>query len=176
MRVRSIDLVVVTDPSSSNVTALLSLLDHYRVKTVLDVGAQYPGRTYAAWRSALRARRVPVYTLRTGVTTQVGAVSLQAIAPDALCYAPANCAGIIRLAEDHGSFLVATHAGAREQDDVIFRRLPLRADTLFLGDAGHASPDFVRVVRPHSLWCTLHAPALFGCHSLQPGRILSWPV
>ncbi|HEY8685058.1 MAG TPA: ComEC/Rec2 family competence protein [Chloroflexota bacterium] len=176
MRVRSIDLVVVTDPSSSNVTALLSLLDHYRVKTVLDVGAQYPGRTYAAWRSALRARRVPVYTLRTGVTTQVGAVSLQAIAPDALCYAPANCAGIIRLAEDHGSFLVATHAGAREQDDVIFRRLPLRADTLFLGDAGHASPDFVRVVRPRSLWCTLQAPALFGCHSLQPGRILSWPV
>jgi ComEC/Rec2-related protein len=176
MRVRSIDLVVVTDPRSSNVNALLSLLDHYRVKMVLDAGVQYPGRTYADWRAALRSRHIPAYALRTGAATRVGSVSLDVLAPDSVCYAPMNCAGIIRLVGDHSSFVVATHAGAREQEDVVFRHLPLRASTLFLGDARQVSPDFVQAVRPHSDWCALHAPALVGCRSLTTGRTVSWPL
>ncbi len=176
MQVRAIDLVVVTDPSSSNVTALLALLAHYRVKEVLDVGAQYPGRTYAAWRSALRARHVPTFALRTGTTTRVGGVALQVLAPDAVCYAPANCAGIIRLVGPHDSFLVATKAGVREQTDLIFRPISLRATNLFLGDAGRVSPDFLQTVHPRSEWCMLHVTSLARCQSLPVGHTRSWPL
>lgn len=176
MRVRTIDLVVVTNPNSSNVTALLALLDHYHVHAVLDVGAQYPGRTYAAWRTRLRTRHVPVYALRTGVTTRVGTISLQVLAPDALCYAPANCAGIIRLAGSHGSFMLATAVGRREQEDVVFRRLSLRATHLFLGDATRMAPDFLQAVRPQSEWCILRVSSLAPCHALSSGHTKSWPL
>ena len=176
IRVRSIDLVVVTDPQASTVTALLSLLDHYRVKMVLDVGAQYPGRTYAGWRAALHTRHVPVYALRTGVTATVGSVTLQALAPDGVCYAPTNCAGILRLVGDHGSFLLATHAGAREQEDVVFRQVPLRSGTLFLGDAARLSPRFVDAVHPRSAWCAVHPSSFAGCRVLTSGHAVDWPL
>jgi beta-lactamase superfamily II metal-dependent hydrolase len=177
MGVRSIDLVVVTDPRASNVAGLLSLLEHYRLKAVLDVGAQYPARTYADWRQALETRHIPVYALRTGATARVGRVALTALAPDASCYAPSNCAGILRLSAEHRSILVATHAGKSEQENAVFGRPSLHAINLFLGDVANASPDFIRAAHAGHVWCaTPRLPEHAGCTALMPGKSASWPM
>jgi beta-lactamase superfamily II metal-dependent hydrolase len=177
MRVRTIDLVVVTDPRSSDVAGLLSLLDHYRVKMVMDVGAQYPSRTYADWRLALRSRHIRVYALRTGATTRIGHVVFRALDPDALCYAPPNCAGIVHLSSSHQSFLLAAHAGMQEQEETVFRHVSLHAQTLFLGDASRISRDFLHAVRARSVWCAAPTTAPgSGCTPLTQGHTQNWPL
>jgi competence protein ComEC len=177
MRVRTIDLVVVTDPRSSNVAGLLSLLDHYGVRAVMDVGAEYPSRTYADWRLALQSRHVRVYALRTGAMTRIGRVTLRALAPDGACYAPPNCAGMLRLIGAHQTFLWATHAGTQEQEDVVFRHSSLHAGTLFVGDGSRSSPDFLHAVRARSVWCA--APSNVPrsvCTPLAQGHTHNWPL
>lgn len=177
MRVRSIDLIVVTDPRATNVAALLALLDHYRVKVVMDVGSQYPSRTYADWRRALRSRHILVYALRTGATAQVGRITLRALGPDGLCYAPPNCAGMLRLTGNHHSILLATHADRQEQEDAVFGRASLHASTLFLSNASRSSPDFLRAVHPRAVWCTTPGPAPRSvCIGLTQGRLQVWPL
>lgn len=174
---RTIDLVIVTDPRSSNVTALLALLDHYQIKDVLDVGAQYPSRTYADWRFALRMRHVPAYGLQTGATARVGRVTVRALGPDSVCPSPPSCAGLLRVSDSHHSFLLATHAGEQEQQDLVFHSALLRASTLLLGDVSHASTDFVRAVHAEAVWCTgkVALPRVI-CQPLGQGQSHRWPL
>ena len=143
----------------------------------MDVGAEYPSRTYADWRLALRSRHVRVYALRTGATARVGRVTLRALGPDDLCYAPPNCAGMLRLADGHRSFLWAVHVGAQEQRDAVFRQDPLHAATLFLGDGSRSSPDFLHAVGARSVWCaTLTKAPSSGCTPLTQGHTHNWPL
>jgi beta-lactamase superfamily II metal-dependent hydrolase len=177
IHVRSIDLVMVTDPRSSNVAGLLSLLDHYHVRAVMDVGAEYPSRTYADWRRALQTSHIPVYGLRAGATARIGHVTVRALAPDATCYAPPNCAGILRLTLRHRKILLATHAGNSEQENVVFHGTSLRATDLVLGDLSHASLDFIHAADAHKMWCV--APPVVhhsSCTALTPGESENWPM
>jgi competence protein ComEC len=177
MRVRSIDLVVVTDPRSSAVAALLSLLDHYRVKAVMDVGSEYPSRTYADWRLALRSRHIPVYALRTGATMRIGRVTLAALGPDALCNAPPNCAGMLRLTSVHHSFLLAAHAEQQEQENAVFRPVSLRSTTLILGAASRSSADFLQAVHARTVWCAAPTtPSRSTCTALTQGQTQNWSL
>lgn len=148
---RTIDLVVVTDPRSSNILGLEGVLAHYGVSEVVDVGAEYPSTTYARWRAELRSRHIPTYTLRTGVSTRIGAVVLTALGPDALYPRPQDCAGLLRLSLDTRSFLFAGSASAREQREAVFRSVNLRASTLMVDNGQQLDQVFLGVVRPETL-------------------------
>jgi competence protein ComEC len=140
----AIDLIVVTDPRSSNVSGLEAVLQHYRIGEVLDVGVEYPTTTYARWRADLRAAHVPVYALRTGASVALGAARLTVLGPDALYPKPQDSAGILRLALPRRAFVLAAAADVREQHEAVFRGVRLNADTLVLGVRQDNS--FVRAV------------------------------
>lgn len=126
----AIDLVIVTDGRASNVAGLLEVLRHYRFGEVLDVGVQYPSTTYARWRAALRAERVPIYGLRTGATVELGDVRISAVAPDALYSKPTDSAGMLRILGPQHTVLYAGAASRRELVEALFRPVRLRADHL----------------------------------------------
>jgi competence protein ComEC len=132
-RSRSIDLIVVTDPRSGNVSGLQAVLQHYVVGEVLDVGAEYPTGTYASWRADLRARHIPVYALRTGASVTLGASSLTTLGPDAVYPKPQDSAGLVRIKLPHRTVLLATGADRREEHEAVFRGVALHADTAVVG-------------------------------------------
>lgn len=140
----TIDAVIVTDPRARNVSALLSVLDHYRVSEVLDVGVEYPSSTYARWRAAVRSRGIPLFALRTAATLHVGAAVITALGPDALYPNPLDCVGLLRVSLPGRTFLLAGDASRREQLEALFRPVRLPAGTLLL--AAPAQPAFVRAV------------------------------
>jgi len=150
-QVRTIDLVVVTDPRAANIAGLQAVLDHYEVSEVLDGGAEYPSTTYAQWREELRQRDIPVYALRAGISVQLGDVGLSALGPDGLYPNPKDCIGMLRLSIHHRTVLLAGAASPREQLEAVFRPVQLRADVLVLGGKGQYVPAFLRAVRPDTV-------------------------
>jgi beta-lactamase superfamily II metal-dependent hydrolase len=147
-RVRRIDLVVVTDTRASNVQGLLAVLGRYPVGQVLDAGAEYPSRTYAAWRSALDARRIPVLALRTGVEVVADHTSVQAIAPDSTCPLPNNCAGMLLIRLPRVTTLLVGAASPQEQREALFRHVSLRAGTVVFTSVAPPDTVFLRAERP----------------------------
>jgi competence protein ComEC len=144
---RTIDAIIVTDPRA-NVTGLLDVLSHYTVGEVLDVGCEYPTRTYARWRAALRSRRIPVYALRTGVHLSAGNAQIAAIAPDGVYPQPRDSIGLLRLTVPGKRVLLAGAASERELTEAVFRPVSLGADLLVV-DAGTPIPAaFLRHVAP----------------------------
>lgn len=168
--VRTIDLVVVTDPRAASAAGLDAVLAHYSVSEVLDVGAEYPSTSYARWRADLRAQHIPVYALRTGASTQIGPIRLQAIGPDDLYPDARNSVGLLRLSLPGRTLLLAGAASRREQLEAVFRPVNLRANTLILDGSAGAVPAFLRAV--HSSTVLTHNPmsALPGARTL-PARI-----
>lgn len=126
-RRRRLDLIVVTDPRAASVAGLRAVVARYDVGAVLDVGAEYPSGTYAAWRDDVRRHRIPVYALRTGVDTTFAGARITAIGPDALCPQPVDCAGMLRITVRRRVFLLAGAASALEQRESLFRGVPVRA-------------------------------------------------
>ncbi|HEX6507355.1 MAG TPA: hypothetical protein VF221_06965, partial [Chloroflexota bacterium] len=130
-------------------------------------------RTYADWRAELRNRGLPVYALRAGASVTIGNVRLTALGPDALCPQAPNCVSMLRLSDASQSFLVAGNASQREQHDMVFRGVTLRADTLIFGLTQGADPDFVHAVGARHEFSV--AP-ISGATRLPAGRAEIWRV
>ncbi|MGI8967639.1 MAG: ComEC/Rec2 family competence protein [Chloroflexota bacterium] len=153
---RSVDAVVVTDPSAANVQGLLGLLPRYSIGAVLDVGSEYPDRTYAHWRALLRHAHTPVYALRTGARLTDGPFNLTAVGPDALRSNARDGISLLRVRFAGHMILLAGRASVREQHEAVFRGVPLRADTLVLG--GPVDSAFLHAVHPQLLVDSLLGP------------------
>lgn len=171
--VRTIDLVVVTDPRPNNVVSLEAVLQHYAVSEVLDVGAQYPSTTYAAWRAELRRRRISVYALRAGVSSQVGDARVEAIGPDGLHSNPQDGAGMLRVSAHGHTALLAGNASEREQTEAVFRPVTLRADALVLGGNGRYAPAFLQAVQPKTVLTRGNVPTGVRSIRLHDGSAFS---
>lgn len=173
--VHTIDLVVVTDPGSANITSLTEVLSHYRVLAVLDVGAEYPSLAYARWRAALVGRHIPVYALRTGAHVHLGHVSLVSLGPDSVYPNPHDSIGLLRIASPHQSVLLVGRASLREQVEAVFRPVDLRARVLVAG--GAAAPQLIRACRATNLYGTVMGTDPVRVHRLgsRITRVLGSP-
>jgi competence protein ComEC len=145
---RLLDAVILTDPRGSNVTGLRAVLGRYTVREVLDVGAEYPSVTYAAWREDLKARHVPLTALRTGVSMRVQGVNVAAVGPDDVCSVPVNCVGLLRLRIGTHEVLLAGASSAREQREALFRPVHVSADTLVFTTTMNHDSLFIRRAVP----------------------------
>jgi competence protein ComEC len=164
-----IDLLIVTDPRSSSLAGDIGIFQHYAISEVLDVGAQYPSSTYARWRALLRDHGIPTYSLRTGVTAEVGSVRLVALDPDGPCGVPANCAGMLRLSIGGKTVLLAGSASRREQNESVFRGVNMWADALVCPTIGCDSA-FVSAVRPRFVFASGPPPGTSPWHRLPTTR------
>ncbi len=176
MSVRTIDLIVVTDPGSASIPGLAGLLEHYRVGEVLEIGAEYPTQSYARWRQLLATAKIPQYALSAGASGRIGSVTLHAIAPAGGCPVPARCAGVLEVRGPHRSVLLTGVADAAEQEEVVFGSPSLRVSTLVSGVPGPPASDLVAAVKPRSVWCVTPHIHPGSCLQLLPGHSVSWQL
>ena len=81
---RSLDLLVLTDTGSSNLSGLQDILNRYQLAHVIDGGMLHPSAAYARWRTTLAERNLPYTQVRQGATIQLGSqVTFQVLWPPA---------------------------------------------------------------------------------------------
>jgi competence protein ComEC len=141
---RRLDLVIVTDPRASNIAGLRAVLQRYAVTEVLDVGAQYPSRTYARWRHDARALHISLYALRTRTQVAVDGVRIDALDPDALCPTPVDCSSMLAVTTGRQRLLLPGSASLREQREALFRSVDLRATLVVDGSPAPLDSRFLR--------------------------------
>jgi beta-lactamase superfamily II metal-dependent hydrolase len=158
-----IDAVIVTDPRASNVAGLRAVVQHYHVGEVLDVGVEHPSSTYASWRGDLRALRVPVFALRTGVTMRIGGITIRAVAPDGLRYRAQDSAAMVRVDARANRVMLAGIASEQEQHEAVFQANYLHADVLVAPGSG-CDAAFLRQVSPRVIF----SRSCRGAHTTRP--------
>jgi competence protein ComEC len=81
---RSLDLIVLTDTGSSNLSGLQDVLDRYQVAQIVDGGMLHPSAAYARWRETLDERDLPYIQVRQGASIRLGnQVTFQVLWPPA---------------------------------------------------------------------------------------------
>lgn len=168
---RSIGAILVTDARAGNVAGLREVVKHYQVGEVLDVGAEYPSMTYAAWRADIRRLGIPAYQLRTGTEIHAGTASISALAPDAVRPQPQDAVAMLRIRLGGTSVVYAGIASPKEQLEAVFRPVQLRADMLVLSGKA-CDPVFVKHVKPQTTDGRA-CPGFVANRRLVPGQVLA---
>lgn len=72
MRVRSIDVIMLTHPHEDHVGGLIAVLKNFSVGLVLDSGLAHPSPSYARFRQLIDARGIPYVLARRGMQLDLG--------------------------------------------------------------------------------------------------------
>lgn len=72
LRVRTLDLVILSHPHEDHVGGLVAVLQNFRVGLVLDAGLPHPSPSYARFRALVRARGIPYRAARRGMRIDLG--------------------------------------------------------------------------------------------------------
>lgn len=153
---RILDLLVLSDPRSGNVASLLEVVNRYHVSAVLDPGMEYPTRTYAAFRAALRAQHIPDYALRPGTSLDLPPLHVQALAPVGPCPSPLNCAGVVRIDSSHASVLYLGVASPVEEAEIPFLNPTHRLTAVVTNSGSPLPPQLLTWLGPTPVF---HSPA-----------------
>lgn len=152
----AIDAIIITDPRATNTSGDVAVLAHYRVRTVYDVGIEYPSGTYARWRALLRSDHVAFHFWSTRESLVAGGIHIRSIGPDAIYPNPKDSMGLLRVTVDGRSILLVGAASPREQLEAVFRPVKLRSGTLIAN--GPLDPTFARAVSAGVTYDAVPAP------------------
>jgi len=88
---RSLDLVILADPDSSDLAGLQDIVMRYGVRRVVDAGMLHSSVGYARWRSTLETRNLAYTQVRQGAAISLGTqVAFQVLWPPAHLHKGSN--------------------------------------------------------------------------------------
>ncbi len=122
---RSLDIVILTTPSSDDLIGLQDIVTRYQIGSIYDAGMLHPNTTYTRWRRTISERNLLYVPVSSGETIPIGAdVTLQVLWP--------------------GTDL---HKGSNEVRDngLILRLIAPALHILFLGAAAQSSYALTRL-------------------------------
>ena len=157
---RSLDLVVLTHPDADHMSGLMSVLERFRVRQVLDTYISDMAPEAASWRDLLSKAGVPRVYARPGMRLPVGDLSLTVLhaGPPRQPGEPAdtNNDGIV-LRVDYGEtgFLLTADAGETVEAGLLASGVPLQRRRVEGRAPRRQRVDF---------------GALRGCRGSPPGR------
>lgn len=173
---QTLDIVIVTDPRPSSITGLREVLQHYRVESILDVGAEYPSSTYAGWRADIRRKQIPIYSLRTGSSVRVGESTIVAAGPDGVRPNPQDSIGLLQITTKRHTFLLVGAADLEEQREAVFRSIPLHVGTLVSVGRNGVDSSLLHAVHPSLLLSVKPTLSPVQTVVLRAGHARSWPL
>lgn len=151
---RRIDLVVLTHPQDDHMGGLISVLNDYRVGTVLVSPAESEADAYQTWLRALDASGVPQIEAAQGQRIGLAdgaALTVLAPGPDMAGANPNDTSVVLKLTAGDVSFLLTGDLGEDGEYALIRSGADLGADVLKVGHHGSrtsTSPPFLNRVRP----------------------------
>lgn len=149
---REIDLVVLSHPHADHLTGLVSVLEGYRVKRVLESGEPYDSQTYRQWQQLIVNKGIPVWTAETGQTVNLEKGRLSILHASHMAGAePDQSVVVLRLEWGNVSFLLTGDAGHETEREMLSDRTAITSTVLKVGHHGSStstSAEFLAVARP----------------------------
>jgi competence protein ComEC len=154
---RDIDLVVLTHPHSDHVTGLVSIMDSYRVKEVLQSVQPYDSAVYVQWSQRIKEQHIPVVAATTGQQVELGRgvqLTVEGVGSGSSATAssdPDQSVLVLRLTWGTTSFLFTADAEQETERELIEARSEVNTTVLKVGHHGSdtsTTPEFLAVAKP----------------------------
>ncbi len=154
--VTSIDVLVSTHPHADHIGGLLTILNEFPVKRVVDSGIPHPSQTYESYLTLIDRLDIPYTVAEAGQAIGLGpSVKVDILAPPS----PRNKGGInensivLKITHDNVAFLLMGDAGIPEEDYLMASGYDLKSDVYKVphhGSRYSASVSFISKVRPEA--------------------------
>lgn len=150
----SIDILVATHPHADHIGGLLTVLQEFPVKEVLDSGIAHPTKTYESYLMLIDQKNMPYTVAEAGQTFRLcDDVTVEVLAPPAA----RNAGGInensivLKVIHHNVTFLLMGDAGIPEEQQLLSSGYNLKSDVYKVphhGSPYSAGSDFLSAVSP----------------------------
>lgn len=151
---RSIDLVILSHPDSDHLTGLVSVLERYRVKAVMESGIEGNSPAWKRWQEMIESKGVVRYEARRGAFVRFSdGVLIHIIHPEDIssCFDDNACSVVAKVSYGMASFLLTADINAEVESELIGKGLDLSSAVLKVSHHGAGSATsqaFVEAVKP----------------------------
>lgn len=157
LNIKEIDLMINTHPHSDHIGNASRILEHFKVKMVLDSGFAHPIRAYSQLLASVKEKKIPLKLGRKGRTIAIGGgANLELLAPEEPFIKnsrsdPNSNSIVFRLSYKNQAVLFTGDAEEETETRLLVDSKKLRADLLKVAHHGskHASGRaFLDAVKP----------------------------
>ncbi len=151
---RTIDLAILTHPDSDHITGLVSAVERFRVKAVLESGIEADSPAWKRWVELVSERGITNYKACKGTLIRFSdGVLLHILHPEdpASCPSDNVCSVVARLSYGKASFLFTGDIDAEVESKLIGEGLELSSSVLKVAHHGAknaTSEAFLEAVKP----------------------------
>ncbi len=154
---RTIDLVILTHPSSDHAAGLVEVLHRYKVKQVLYPDLDFESSIYDEWLSLIQEKNIEYTLAQAGQQIKLGKeVIIEVLNPQTSLLTDTqsdidNNGVVLRVSIGEVSFLLTADAMWEAEFELIAHRANLTSTVLKVGHHGSktsTSPEFLAVVNP----------------------------
>jgi competence protein ComEC len=152
--ITSIDVMVSTHPHADHIGGLLTILNEFPVKHVVDSGIAHPSQTYESYLTLIDQLNIPYTVGEAGQAIDISpGVKVEVLAPPA----SRNKGGVnensivLKVTRGNVSFLLMGDAGIPEEQQLMSSGYDLKSDVYKVphhGSPYSASPPFISKVKP----------------------------
>ena len=150
--VKSLDVVVGTNPDADHIGGLIDVLNKLPVKEVWDSGALNTTITFTDYQGAIEKSGAELIDVRRGETRSLGSLPVQVFHPSDTAFKDRNNNSVVlRIQAGQVSFLFAGDAEEPAEKDMIASGIGLKSTVLKLGHHGSdtsTSAEFLAAVQP----------------------------
>lgn len=166
---RSFDMLVLTHPHADHATGLVSVLERYEVKQVMESGLPGESPAYQEWQRLVAEKGIPRIVAQAGQSFDLGkGVSMEVLHPRAPPQPgddPNDSSLVLCLTWKDVSFLFMGDAGTDVERELLYERLITDSTVLKVAHQGGAtatSDEFLAVASPEVAVVSVGANNRYG--------------
>jgi len=168
---RSIELMILTHPSSDHITGLVEVLNRYQVKQVLYPDVAFDSGIYDEWLRLVEEKKIKSTLAQVGQQIDLGnEVSIEVLNPQSPPLTSTdsdvdNNAAILHLSMGEVSFLLTADMMWEAELELIMQRANLKSTVLKVAHHGSdtsTTTEFLAVVNPQLAVISVGADNKFG--------------
>lgn len=152
--VKSLDLVVATHPHEDHIGGLMTVLNDYTVKQVLDSGQAHTSQTFENYLNLIDKKNIPFETAQRGQTINLDPkLKIEVISPPTTPFSDDlnQNSIVLKVTYNKVSFLFMGDAGLEAENSIMTTGYNLKSDILKVGHHGSSSASgssFLAKVKP----------------------------
>lgn len=153
---KEIEVIISTHPDADHLTGLIYVLKSFKVKNIIESGAEKQGYFFKEWKNLLNnSKGVKTFKARSGDKFVFGGVLADILSPEGFLVENVkntNDASIVaKIFYGKNSFIMTGDASAAVEENLISKNFNLKGNILKIGHHGAktaSSDEFIKIVNP----------------------------
>jgi competence protein ComEC len=152
--ITALDLVIATHPHDDHIGGLISILNDFPIKQILDSGQEHTSQTFETYLNLIDQKNIPFKTAQRGQEIDLDPnIKIEILSPPSKLFSDDlnQNSIVLKITYNKISFLMMGDAGIEAENSLLSSGYDLRSTILKVGHHGSttaSSPSFLAKVKP----------------------------